>query len=69
MTQVQGPPPGTTLVEDAPVAKASARGKGGGGKAPKVKMGPKRWFREVGWRHLVGITVTISDNNDNLIYP
>ncbi len=54
MTQVQGPPPGTTLVEDAPVAKASGRGKGGG-KAPKVKMGANRWFREIGWRHLVGV--------------
>ncbi len=53
MTQVQGPPPGTTIVEDAPVARTSS-GRGGG-KAPKVKLGPSRWFREVGWRHLVGV--------------
>ena len=58
MTQVQGPPPGTTLIEDAPVAGASSRGKGGG-KAPKVTMGANRWFREIGWRHLVGVIAVI----------
>ncbi|MBL0746438.1 sugar ABC transporter permease [Nocardioides baculatus] len=58
MTQVQGPPPGTTIVEDAPAAASSGRGKGGD-KAPRVKMGASRWFREIGWRHLVGVLAVV----------
>ena len=59
MTQVQGPPPGTTIVEDAPTtAGPSTRGRGGG-KAPRVKLGANRWFREIGWRHLVGVIAVI----------
>src|SRR5215216_1503655 len=58
MTQVQGPPPGTTLIEDAPIAEGSSRGRGGG-KAPKMKMSTGRWFREIGWRHLVGVIAVV----------
>ena len=58
MTQVQGPPPGTTIVEDAPTAAPSGRGRGGD-KAPRVKMGAPRWFKEIGWRHLVGVIAVI----------
>lgn len=57
MTQVQGPPPGTTIVEDDPVAGTSARGRGQ--QPPRVKLGAKRWFREVGWRHLVGVIAVV----------
>ncbi|WP_249217272.1 sugar ABC transporter permease [Nocardioides palaemonis] len=58
MTQVQGPPPGTTLVEDAPPTES------GGGRrrrdpAPRTKMPPGRWFREIGWRHLVGVLAVV----------
>ena len=58
MTQVQGPPPGTTLIEDGPVAKPVGRGRGGN-KAPKVRMSTGRWFREIGWRHLVGVIAVV----------
>ncbi|UFN43157.1 sugar ABC transporter permease [Nocardioides okcheonensis] len=58
MTQVQGPPPGATIVEDAPPTEA------GGGRrrrdpAPRTKMPPGRWFREIGWRHLVGVLAVV----------
>lgn len=60
MTQVQGPPPGTTIVEDAQPAATEA----GGGRrrrdpAPRVRMSPGRWFREIGWRHLVGVVAVL----------
>ena len=58
MTQVQGPPPGTTIVEDAPTTGPSTRGRGGD-KAPRVKLGANRWFREIGWRHLVGVIAVV----------
>lgn len=61
MTQVQGPPPGTTIVEEPTTAQGSKRGGGrrGGDPAPKVKLGPGRWFREIGWRHLVGVIAVL----------
>lgn len=61
MTQVQGPPPGTTIVEEPTTAQGSKRGGGRRGcdPAPKVKLGPGRWFREVGWRHVVGVIAVL----------
>lgn len=58
MTQVQGPPPGTTIVDDTPPTEA------GGGRrrrdpAPRVKMPFGRWFREIGWRHVVGVLAVL----------
>lgn len=58
MTQVQGPPPGTTIVDDAPPAETGGRGRRRD-PAPKVKMPFGRWFREIGWRHLVGVLAVI----------
>lgn len=58
MTQVQGPPPGTTIVEEPAADAGSGRGRRGG-PAPRPKLGPGRWFREVGWRHLVGIIAVV----------
>ena len=58
MTQVQGPPPGTTVVDDPPATSGSGRGRRRD-PAPKVKLGPGRWFREVGWRHLVGVIAVL----------
>lgn len=57
MTQVQGPPPGTTIVEDDPAVGTSGRGRGH--QPPPVKLGAKRWFREIGWRHLVGVIAVV----------
>lgn len=61
MTQVQGPPPGTTVVEEPTTTPGSGRGRGrrGGDPAPKVKLPPGRWFREIGWRHLVGVVAVV----------
>jgi arabinogalactan oligomer/maltooligosaccharide transport system permease protein len=60
MTEVQGLPPGSTLVEEPTTASSSAGGRRrGGDKAPKVKLGPGRWFREIGWRHLVGVIAVV----------
>ena len=58
MTQVQGPPPGTTVVDEPPATSGSGRGRRRD-PAPKVKLGPGRWFREVGWRHLVGVIAVL----------
>jgi arabinogalactan oligomer/maltooligosaccharide transport system permease protein len=33
--------------------------RGAGGGAPAVKLGASRWFREIGWRHLVGVIAVI----------
>ncbi len=58
MTQVQGPPPGTTVVEDAPVADAGA-GRRRRDPAPRPSMPFGRWFREIGWRHVVGVLAVV----------
>lgn len=53
MTQVQGPTPGATITPDS-----GRRGRRGD-PAPRVKLGFKRWFREIGWRHLVGVVAVL----------
>lgn len=58
MTQVQGPPPGTTVVDEPPATAGSGRGRRHD-PAPKVKMSAGRWFREIGWRHLVGVIAVL----------
>ena len=55
MTQTQRPLP--TTVPAVPASGRRARR--GGDPAPKVKMGPGRWFREIGWRHLVGVLAVL----------
>lgn len=53
MTDIQGPLAGATVVTDR------KRRRRGGDPAPKVKMSANRWFREIGWRHLVGVVAVI----------
>lgn len=53
MTQTQGPQP-TAL----PVT-AKRRRSGKGDPAPKVKQSFRRWFSEVGWRHVVGVLAVV----------
>ncbi|MBB6627216.1 sugar ABC transporter permease [Nocardioides sp. KIGAM211] len=60
MSDVQGPlPTGVQQLEpeDAPATKTRRRR--GGDPAPKVKLGPGRWFREIGWRHVVGVLAVL----------
>lgn len=53
MTDVQGPLAGATVVTDR------KRRRRGGDPAPKVKLSAGRWFREIGWRHLVGVVAVV----------
>lgn len=52
MTQIQGTPPVT-----APVARTRTRR--GGDPVPRPKLGARRWWREVGWRHVVGVVAVL----------
>lgn len=54
MTQTQGPLPTTV-----PAVPATGRRARRGDPAPKVKLGFARWFREIGWRHLVGVIAVL----------
>ena len=54
MTQTQGPVP-TAL----PVEAVKKRRRRAGDPAPKVKMSFGRWFREIGWRHVVGVLAVL----------
>jgi arabinogalactan oligomer/maltooligosaccharide transport system permease protein len=53
MTDIQGPLAGATIATDG------KRRRRGGDPAPKPKMGARRWMREIGWRHLVGVIAVI----------
>jgi arabinogalactan oligomer / maltooligosaccharide transport system permease protein len=53
MTDIQGPLAGATVVTDR------KRRRRGGDPAPKPKMAASRWFREIGWRHLVGVVAVV----------
>jgi arabinogalactan oligomer/maltooligosaccharide transport system permease protein len=53
MTDVQGSLAGATVAPDR------KRRRRGGDPAPRPKLGAKRWFREIGWRHLVGVIAVI----------
>jgi len=53
MTQTQGPVP--TAVPVATKRRRASKGD----PAPKVKMGFARWFKQIGWRHLVGVLAVL----------
>jgi arabinogalactan oligomer/maltooligosaccharide transport system permease protein len=59
MSELAGLPPGTTVAEETPTTRTSGGGRRRGDPAPKVKLGPGRWFREIGWRHLVGVIAVV----------
>ncbi len=48
---------GATLTKPAP--DRGKRRAGRGDPAPKVKLGAARWWREVGWRHVVGVIAVV----------
>jgi arabinogalactan oligomer/maltooligosaccharide transport system permease protein len=59
MSQPQGPAPttvpGAELAEPEPGKRRATKGD----LAPKVKMGAARWWREIGWRHVVGVIAVL----------
>ncbi|GAB3014769.1 sugar ABC transporter permease [Nocardioides flavus (ex Wang et al. 2016)] len=52
MTQVPTTPAETVVVP-------TKRRRRGGDPAPRPKMSTGRWFREIGWRHLVGVLAVV----------
>ncbi len=46
-------------MSQTPAAPAKSRRAAKPAQSPKVKLGFARWFREIGWRHLVGVLAII----------
>jgi arabinogalactan oligomer / maltooligosaccharide transport system permease protein len=46
-------------MSQTPTAPAKSRRAAKPAQSPKVKLGFGRWFREIGWRHLVGVLAII----------
>ena len=56
MTQTQGSQPTSVTV---PVEAPKRRARKGGVQPPKVKQSFRRWFSQVGWRHVVGVLAVV----------